>query len=203
MTTATKTPKQLTIAVDLDNTSAEYTHGLRTKAGAILGISPADFDTAFPVVTDYAMWKNGWAGMDTQEKFFDLHSQAVEDGLFEDLVPYDGVSETLWKFHGQGHFIRIVTARFLKPGDRFTVMETTSKFLDAHDIPVDDIAFTARKVDVMADVYIDDSPSNIKNLTAAGRTVIIYHQEYNKDLEGIRAYNWEDVERIINELAVA
>ena len=203
MTTATKTPKQLTIAVDLDNTSAEYTDGLRAKAGQILGIAPADFHTAFPVVTDYAMWENGWTGMDTKEKYFALHTQAVENGLFEDLVPYDGVSETLWKFHNQGHFIRIVTARFLKPGDRFTVMETTSKFLDAHEIPVDDIAFTARKVDVMADVYIDDSPSNIKNLTAAGRTVIIYHQEYNKDLEGLRAHNWDDVERIINELAAA
>jgi 5'-nucleotidase len=203
MTTATKTPKQLTIAVDLDNTSAEYTHGLRSKVGKLLGISPADFQTAFPVVTDYAMWNNGWTGMDTKEKYFALHTQAVEDGLFEDLVPYDGVSKTLWKFHSQGHFIRIVTARFLKPGDRYTVMETTSKFLDAHDIPVDDIAFTARKVEVMADVYIDDSPSNIKNLTAAGRTVIIYHQEYNKDLDGLRAHNWEDVERIINELAAA
>lgn len=203
MTTVTQAPKQLTIAVDLDNTSAEYTHGLRTKIGAILGIAPVDFHTAFPVVTDYAMWNNGWAEMDTKEKFYDLHSQAVEDGLFEDLVPYTGVSEILWKFHAQGHFIRIVTARFLKPGDRYTVMETTSKFLDAHDIPVDDIAFTARKVEVMADVYIDDSPSNIKNLTAAGRTVIIYHQEYNKDLEGLRAYNWEDVERLINEIAAA
>ena len=203
MTTATKAPKQLTIAVDLDNTSAEYTDGLRTKVGKRLGIAPEEFQSAFPLVTDYAMWENNWFGMDTKEKYFLLHSQAVEDGLFEDLVPYDGVSETLWKFHGQGHFIRIVTARFLKPGDRFTVMETTSKFLDAHNIPVDDIAFTARKVDVMADVYIDDSPSNIKNLTAAGRTVIIYQQEYNKDLDGLRAYNWEDVERIINELAAA
>lgn len=201
MNTITKAPKTLTIAVDLDNTSCEYTNGLRHKVGKQLGINPAQFAKHFPTVYDYAMWKNGWHEMDTQAKFFELHSKAVEDGLFEDLLPYDGVSETLWKFHEQGHFIRIVTARFLKPGDRYKVMESTSKFLDKHNIPVDDIAFTERKVDVMADVYIDDSPGNIQRLTAAGRQVIIFDQPYNQGIDGLRAKNWAEVEVIIATLA--
>jgi 5'(3')-deoxyribonucleotidase len=195
--------RQLTLAIDLDNTSTDYTNGLRHKAGKQLGINPAQFAKCFPQVTDYAMWKNNWFGMSTQQEFYDLHSKAVENGLFEDLVPYEGVSEALWRFHEAGHHIRIVTARFLKPGDRYKVMETTSKFLDKHSFPVDDIAFTDRKVEVMADVYVDDSPSNIINLTAAGRTVIIYHQEYNAHLEGLRAYNWADVERFVNEIAAS
>ena len=205
MVTATKEKvmKSLTLAVDLDNTSAEYTNGLRHKAGKQLRINPSKFAEHFPQVTDYAMWRNNWTGMTTQQEFYDLHSQAVEDGLFEDLIPYEGVSETLWEFHEQGHFIRIVTARFLKPGDRYKVMETTSKFLDKHNFPVDDIAFTERKVEVMADVYIDDSPGNIAKLTAAGRTVIIYNQKYNEGIEGLRAYNWADVKRLVNEIATA
>lgn len=204
MTTAIETAiRQLVLAIDLDNTSCEYTNGLRHKAGKQLGINPAQFAEHFPKVGDYAMWKNNWTGMSTQQEFFDLHSKAVEDGLFEDLIPYEGVSETLWKFHEAGHHIRIVTARFLKPGDRYKVMETTSKFLDKHSFPIDDIAFTERKVDVMADVYVDDSPSNIVNLTNAGRTVIIFHQDYNAHLEGLRAYNWDDVYRLVNEIAAA
>lgn len=201
MNTITKANKPLTIAVDLDNTSCDYTNGLRHKVGKQLGVNPAKFATHFPIVLDYAMWMNGWHEMDTKDKFFELHSQAVEDGLFEDLVPYEGVSETLWKFHEQGHFIRVVTARFLKPGDRYKVMETTSKFLDKHNIPVDDIAFTERKVDVVADVYIDDSPSNIYKLTAAGRVVIIFDQPYNQGIEGLRAKNWAEVDAIIATLA--
>lgn len=201
MNTITKANKPLTIAVDLDNTSCDYTNGLRHKVGKQLGINPSKFATHFPIVNDYAMWMNDWHEMDTKEKFFDLHSKAVEDGLFEDLIPYEGVSETLWKFHEQGHFIRVVTARFLKPGDRYKVMETTSKFLDKHNIPVDDIAFTERKVDVVADVYIDDSPSNITKLTAAGRVVIIFDQPYNQGMEGLRAKNWAEVEAIIATLA--
>lgn len=195
--------KSLTLAIDLDNTSCEYTHGFRYKVGKQQGINPAQFSKHFPEVYDYAMWKNGWTGLTTQQEYYDRHAEAVEDGLFEDLVPYEGVAETLWEFHEQGHHNRIVTARFLKPGDRYKVMETTSKFLDKRDFPVDDIAFTAAKVDIMADVYIDDSPGNIAALTAAGRTVIIYNQKYNEGLEGLRAYNWNDVRRLVNKIAAS
>lgn len=203
METATKEKamKILTLAIDLDNTSTEYTEGFRHKLGLKMGIHPSEFAVHFPPVHDYAMWNNGWTGMTTREEFFELHSEAVDNGLFEDLTPYEGASDTLWNFHHQGHFIRIVTARFLKPGDRYKVMETTSKFLDKNKFPVDDIAFTERKVDVMADVYVEDSPGNIQKLTAAGRTVIIYNQKYNEGLPGLRAYNWKDVERLVNEIA--
>lgn len=203
MTTATKDTKMknLTIAVDLDGTSFDYEGGLREFVGALHGISSEELLVRYPVAADYVMGNNGWFNMDTQEKFYELHSQAVEDGLFEKLVPYEGVSEALWDFHRQGHFIRIVTARFLKAGDRYRVVESTARSLDNAHIPVDDIAFTARKTEVIADVYIDDAPQNIVELTAAGRTVIIFDQPYNQGYEGLRAKNWDDVTRIVNELA--
>lgn len=193
--------KPLTIAVDLDGTTADYEHALRVSIGRFMDIPEELLYEHFPAVTDYAMGNNGWHQMDSAEKFIALHSRAVEEGLFEQMEPYEGASDTLWDFHAQGHFIRIVTARFLKPGDRYQVGASTFRFLDKHNIPVDDIAFTARKTEVIADVYIDDAPKNILELTAAGRTVIIYDQAYNRDLPGLRAHNWADVKRIINELA--
>lgn len=193
--------RKLRIAVDLDNTSGDYEGGLRQKIAKILNVPESEINEKFPMVHDYAMGNNGWHQMDTQEKFFALHSQAVEDGLFSDMVAYPNVSEVLWRCHGLGHHIRVVTARFLKPGDRYVVGRTTFEWLDKNQIPVDDIAFTEHKTDIDADVYIDDSPSNIRRLRAAGKTVIIFHQEYNKDFDGLRAHNWIEVEQIIAELA--
>lgn len=193
--------RKLRIAVDLDNTSGEYTGALRKFAAKYAGISEADVDTKYPEVLDYAMQNNGWHGMDTREEFFAIHSNAVEDGMFSDMEAYENVSEVLWRAHDKGHHIRIVTARFLKPGDRYQVIKTTGEWLDKNEIPVDDIAFTDQKTDIDADVYIDDSPSNIRNLRAAGKTVIIFDQKYNRDFDGLRAANWLEVESILNDLA--
>lgn len=202
MTTQTKeNMKTLTLAVDLDGTSGDYEGILREYVGKAHGIPVEKQLELMPLVTDYAMGNNGWHNMDNTEKFLALHSQAVDDGMFENMRPYEDVSKVLWGLHNKGHFIRIVTARFLKPGDRYRVMETTAKWLDKVEIPVDDVAFTARKTEVIADVYIDDAPKNIVELTAAGRTVIIYDHPYNRHLEGLRAYNWQDVECLVNELA--
>lgn len=196
--------RPLTIGVDLDGSTFDYEDGLRNKLGQQLGINPAHFERAFPVCTgsEYAMWANNWEGIGTKEDYFKRHSLAVEDGLFEDLAPYDNAAKVLWRFHEQGHFIRIITARFLKPGDRAIVQATTSHCLDKNFIPVDDVMYTERKIDVFADVYIDDSPTNIKNLRAAGRTVIIYDQPYNREFDGLRAHNWLEVEELVNQISI-
>lgn len=193
--------RKLRIAVDLDNTSGEYTGALRKFAANYAGISEAEVDTKFPAVLDYTMENNGWHGMDTREQFFAIHSRAVEDGMFAELEAYENVSEVLWRAHDKGHHIRIVTARFLKPGDRYQVIKTTGEWLDKNEIPVDDIAFTDQKTDIDADVYIDDSPSNIRKLRAAGKTVIIFDQQYNRDFDGLRAKTWLEVEEILNDLS--
>jgi len=56
------------------------------------------------------------------------------------------------------------------------------------------------KTDVGADAYIDDGPHNIESLRAAGRTAIVFEQPYNRDLDGLRARNWDEVEEIVYDL---
>ncbi len=51
-----------------------------------------------------------------------------------------------------------------------------------------------------ADAYIDDGPHNIEGLRAAGRTAIVFEQPYNRDLDGLRARNWDEVEEIVYDL---
>ena len=53
---------------------------------------------------------------------------------------------------------------------------------------------------VKADVYVEDSPSNIRALQAAGCDVIIFENSTNIDeVNGPRARDWEEAEVMIRE----
>jgi 5'-nucleotidase len=53
---------------------------------------------------------------------------------------------------------------------------------------------------VQADAYVEDAPHNIEALRAGGNTVIVFDQPYNRDMGGLRARTWDEVERIVAEL---
>ncbi len=59
----------------------------------------------------------------------------------------------------------------------------------------------ATRPEVEADCYIDDAAHNIEGLRAAGNTVIIFDQPYNRHLPAPRATNWVEVEQIVHQLA--
>ncbi|MFT6812788.1 MAG: 5'-nucleotidase, partial [Ilumatobacter sp.] len=61
--------------------------------------------------------------------------------------------------------------------------------------------FLGKKPQVEANAYIDDAPHNIEQLRSAGNTVIAFEQPYNRDIEGLRATNWGEVEAIVTDLA--
>ena len=73
-------------------------------------------------------------------------------------------------------------------------------WLDRARIPYRDLCFLGAKSDVGADAYIDDGAHNIESLRAAGRTAIVFDQPYNRDLGGLRANNWNEVEEIVYDL---
>lgn len=52
------------------------------------------------------------------------------------------------------------------------------------------------------DVLIDDRESNVWNFTSAGGKAILFNQPWNQNIEWKkRAYNWEDVIRILEEIS--
>jgi 5'(3')-deoxyribonucleotidase len=53
------------------------------------------------------------------------------------------------------------------------------------------------KGEVGADLYIEDSPSNIAALQKAGKNVLIFTNSTNVKVEGLRANSWEEVEKIV------
>jgi 5'-nucleotidase len=190
------------LGLDVDDTIAEYLNGLRAsiiskEADFFKGMAPEKIAAHFPELESYD--KFTWSCINgDREKFIQYHTEAVEEGLFRNLKVHEGASDALWKLNDEHDVhIYIITSRFVKHGQNARVLTDTALWLDANKIPYRDIMFVNNKVDVMADVYIDDSPKNINNLRAAGRNVIVYDQSYNKELEGPRAHNWAEAYTLI------
>ena len=75
------------------------------------------------------------------------------------------------------------------------------EWLDSHDFPYWDICFMKDKAAVGADLYIEDSVSNIRALRAAGKKVIVFNTPQNRDpdLSEPRASSWDEVENHVLE----
>lgn len=73
----------------------------------------------------------------------------------------------------------------------------TVQWLEAYGIPYWDICFMKAKGEVGAQLYIEDSPSNIKALQTANKDVLIFTNSTNKGVLGDRADTWDEVERFV------
>ncbi len=187
--------------VDLDGVCADYHLGFGRYVARRKGRNPADV----PELHDYhnfAPW-----GIDSREEFTQLHADAVADGLFERLPLISGASDTLWRLSDEGVWIRVITHRLFRNGLHQQTVASTISWLDGHSveqvhaagrdrpslIPYRDLCFIGDKPDVGADIYIDDAPSNVAPLRAAGGRVIVFDQPYNRTLPGPRATSWDQV----------
>jgi 5'-nucleotidase len=178
---------QIVLGVDLDGVCADYESAFRTSVAARLDLDPEGLAPQ-TIMDAYSEW-----GL-TFEQFESAHRTAVtEDRIFRHMEPLPGVSEALWQLSDAGVGIRIITARLLFSGAHETSAADTAYWLDAHRIPYRDLCFISDKPNVGADLYVDDSPSNIVALREAGKTAIVFDQPYNRDLPGPRAHDWNEV----------
>lgn len=186
------------IGVDLDEVACQYINGLR-EFMVLRNNVPADQVAAlYPDIDTYEF--DNW-GEDFKTNFANYHGEAVESGIYATLKPYENASEMLWKLNDEGYHIRIITSRFVKNEKRQQafVMWTTGQFLDEHNIPFRDIAFTSRKTEIHADVYLDDAPKNIRAFRESGAEHIIFDKVYNREFEGNRVTNWLECYDLIKE----
>ena len=122
--------------------------------------------------------------------------------MFRTMPVIDGAADALWRLSDAGIWIRIITHRLYVHWGHEKAIADTAAWLDANRIPYRDLCFLGAKPQVEADVYIDDAPHNIAELRAAGNTVIVYEQPYNRSIQtGPRARTWADVEEVVTQLA--
>lgn len=183
------------IGLDLDGVTVGYEEGLAQFVMKEKGLSREDL----PPLTNYSTVKSGWPVKDEQE-FKDLHAKAVDENLYTKLKALPGAVDALNRLANDGYKIRVITSRFVKPGQHAEVVRQTTLSLDKLGVPYHDISFTADKADVKADIYIDDAPYNIDSLREAGKTAIVYGQAYNEGYDN-RVTNWEEAEREIRRQA--
>ena len=143
---------------------------------------------------------------DAERAFWDKHYYKY---IMEAPRVYAG--EVISKLSDAGHKIYIITARSangLKNGIAEEEMQKlVSVWLEKNNIPYDKLLFVqgdktetcvANKIDVM----IEDSPSQIENISKA-LNVICFDARYNQNLQGekvSRAYSWYDVLSIVTDL---
>jgi len=182
------------LGVDLDGVVADHTRRFREIFAGLRGVDPE----SLPLERswDFREW-----GLD-DELYSHYHRIAVmEHDMFRTMPLIEGAADALWRLSDAGIWIRIITHRLYVNWGHAQVVSDTVTWLDEARVPYRDLCFLGNKPDVGADVYIDDAPHNVEALRAAGNTVIVFDQPYNKDLDGPRVTSWDQVEDLVLELA--
>jgi 5'(3')-deoxyribonucleotidase len=184
--------RSFVFGVDLDGVVADFYGGLRPIAAEWLGVS---IDT-LPLRVS---WGLGEWGVDKAPGGYDgLHKFAVmQRELFLNLPPTARAPQVMRTLSKAGVRIRIITHRlFIKYFHKIAVSQTI-EWLDRHDIPYWDLCFMQQKTAVGADLYIEDSPTNIERLRAEGQKTIVFSNSTNEHMDGPRANTWDEVLRMV------
>ena len=182
------------LGVDLDGVCADFMAGLRPIAAEWLNV-PVDNLTEAPSY-NAPEW-----GLDGAGGFNDLYEYAVtRRDLFANLPPVPNASLVLRRlWTSKKPRIRIITHRLYFEGYHRAAINQTVHWLDRWAFPYWDICFMKRKDAVEADVYVEDSESNIKDLRAKNKYTIAFMNSTNAQCAFADpcAGDWGDVERIV------
>jgi len=189
--------KPYVLGVDLDGVCGDYTAAFRDVVATERDVDPSS-------LPDERSWDFAEWGVAALGGFEAVHRRAVlEHRMFRTMPVVDGAADALWRLSDGGVWIRVITHRlYVSWGHQVSVVDTV-EWLDTVGIPYRDICFLGAKPEVEADCYVDDSPVNITALRANGAEVITFDQPYNRNVDGMRARTWSEVEALVGELAAA
>lgn len=181
----------IVLAVDLDEVVFKYIDGFRNWLREQRGVIVPEGEPR-----TWSLMESGW--FPSEEDFIKTHGEAVDDGIYERLELLPDSIKTLWDLSNSGYQLNIITSRFILPGQNQKVVKQTVQALDDNRIPYSNISFLSNKVLQAADAYIDDSPKNVANLTAADRFVIRRNMAYNQGVQAAaQADTWVEIREIL------
>lgn len=179
------------LGVDLDGVVADFYGRLREVAAEYLGV-PIE---TLPEKVRYGLpeWKLKRAG-----GYEALHRFAVtQRDLFKQLDPLPGAPAVLRRLSAKNVRIRIISHRLYIKFFHLETVRQTTEWLDHHGIPYWDLCFMKDKAAVGADLYIEDSPGNVRALRDNGHRTIVFTNSTNVGLQGPRADSWDEVESLV------
>jgi hypothetical protein len=183
------------LGLDLDGTCADFYGRMREIASEWTG-QPLETLPAEP------QWGLGnWGiGLDNYTRF---HRFAVtQRSLFETMKPITDAPQAIRRLGTEGIRIRIITHRLFIRYFHEVAVQQTVRWLDHWSIPYWDLCFMRDKGEVGADLYVEDSPDNIRALRARNKEVITFSNPTNVDLAdepGGRAHGWLEAEKMIRQ----
>ncbi len=188
------TNRQFVLGVDLDGVVADFARGLKPIAAEWLGVEEAC------LTDDISYGFREW-GLERAGGYDALHRFAVKEReLFARLAPIAGAPAALRRLSAIGDVrIRIITHRLYIHWFHKEAIRQTTEWLEHQGIPYWDICFMRDKAAVGANLYLEDSPENIRALRAAGHETIVVVNSTNRDLPPPRAGTWDEVERLVSE----
>lgn len=191
----------LTIAVDLDGVVADFDAGWRHVYGQWFAkrTRPQRGDSIAPS-PELPPPSVQWDDVLTNTQFDTM----AEFWAWVDDVPYfwqtmpliPGALGSIRRLRKAGHRLMFVTARHDK------AYKGTTEWLLYHGLGSHSLHMTGEKFKLQEpQVFIDDSPHQLEQLTSNGRPAIRFDQPWNSGCPGIRANDWTEVERIIGTMA--
>lgn len=177
-----ETSKPRTIAIDVDNTIADYTDGLRTwmRNNIDTDLYPIG---PMPEPDFYDLeFASGW--IFPNNEFASVHEAAVKDGLYLNLKPIDGVTKAINGLKEHGWTVTIVTGR--KEPD---ALNQTAEWLAHYNIHYDRL--TGDKA-AAASIYLDDDPDMLirRAFLQPDSIPVAFDHAYNKQWPGLRLQAW-------------
>jgi 5'(3')-deoxyribonucleotidase len=188
--------EQFVLGIDLDGVVADFYARMREIAAEWRGVPLDDLNRS----VTYGLPEWGFV----KKEYEDLHRFAVtQRNLFTSMLPIEGAPQAIRRLAElEGVRVRVITHRlFISHFHKIAVGQTV-EWLDANAVPYWDLCFMCDKELVDADVYVEDSPRNIKQLRQAEREVIVYSNSTNQEISdepGGRAHDWKQAESMIRD----
>ena len=136
----------------------------------------------------------------SREEIISLFKALSEEGYIRKLELIDEDCPNVMKrLVGNGNIIDLITAtisaNFKDKKARLDELGVSYNKIITVDLMPDSKAVYAKNYDL----FIDDNPHQCRAIKEAGCEVIVYNQPWNRELKDFkRAYNWKDVEKIVN-----
>jgi len=187
-------PDYFVLGVDLDGVCADFYRAMRPIVAEWLGVSPESLSD------DFKYGLEAWGVRDIKH-YKSIHRYAVtQRRLFMEMEQIPGAGPALRRLSDDGIHIRVITHRLFIPHFHQEAVQQTVRWLDREGIPYWDLCFVKEKVEVGADLYVEDSPENIEALVKMDKPAIVFSNPSNRHLAAsLRADTWEDVERLVRE----
>lgn len=178
------------LGIDLDGVVANFTKGWVERYNREFGTSLAEADVrtwgAMIDLTDF----------DDMEEFWAWAANGDGPSIFRHLEPYPNAIGSLQRLH-RGHEIVIITT---KPDFAW---EDTRLWLRDHDVPYDELHITEEKWKVPCDVYLEDSPHQLDELTLErpDRVVCRFVRPWNAPVTGARdIHDWDEFVALVDRI---